>query len=201
MFLVLAADHQLFDVNGLFELVFHGLGCDVFAPGGFENLFFAVRDFEVALRRQGSDIAGMEPTIGVDHLSSEGFVFVIPLHDIGPFAQDLTVFGNPQFHAIENGSNGAKFHLTRCQIIYGDNRGSFGESIPFQNRNFGRPKNPGKTGLQGSSPTHDGLDISAQCFAPFTKDKFIGPFELGLVPPTVGLFELVSQSQIKGPKE
>ena len=175
-FLVFAYDHGLVDVFGFAEFVFEQLGGDVFACREFEDVFFAVGNAQIALAAgeaadKFADVAGVEPSVGVDDLGCVFGVFVVAEHDVRSASEDFAVFGNLHFNAAENGSHGSNADIAVGGVVDGNDGRGFGEAIAFVDVHAGGGKGADDAGLDAGGAGDDGEAFAAQAFAPVAVDE------------------------------
>src|SRR3954469_8602869 len=128
----IAEEHGFGDDRAALEDRFDRLRCDLFAAGSDQQILLAVGDRQVALRIDVSDVTGVKPTTLERGRGRLRFVEV-PLHDVRPAREDLSVLRNAQLDALDRPSDGA--NTRRVQRIEGENRPRFGQSIALDDRN------------------------------------------------------------------
>ena len=107
--LALVAEHYgVGDELVEFDLVLDRLRGDVLPARGLQEVFLAVRDFEIAVPVELADVAGAEPPSGVeDRLGLVGLV-VVALHDVGALGEDLSIGSDLELHARDHRSHRAQ---------------------------------------------------------------------------------------------
>ena len=181
IFLVFPHDQQPVDEGGLLEAVFQELRADVFPQGGLEYLFFPSGDAQEAVLVHLAHVAGVEPSFGIDGFAGELFLLEIAFHDVRPPGQDLPVFRYLHLGMLEGLAHGAELPHPFFQGVHGDDRGSLGKSVSFQDHNAGGGIYPGQPGLQRGATRDDHPDPASQRFPPFAKDQLVGQVELHAV--------------------
>ena len=95
-----AVHQDLADVGAdRLEVALEGLGRDVLAARGLDEVLLAVGDFDAAFLINLANIAGVEPAI-FNVFSSGSRIFPVTKHNIFPPAYDLSPFPDGKFPAL-----------------------------------------------------------------------------------------------------
>ena len=106
--LAVADDDALVDeVVGPDAVLEHG-GGDVLAAGGHQDLLLPAGDPDEALVVDLTDVAGVEPAVGVLRLCGRLVVAPVAGEDLAAAEQQLAVVGDPDAGALERAADGAR---------------------------------------------------------------------------------------------
>src|SRR6185369_15947092 len=114
------------DERAPLEGALYGLGGDVLAPRGHDDVLLAVGDGEEAVL-QHSDVAGVEPALAVDGLRGGLGLLVVALHDVRAAGQDLAVGRDLDLHALHGRTDRARPEILRA--VHRDDRARLGEAV------------------------------------------------------------------------
>jgi len=74
-------------------------------------------------------IARVKPSLLINHLLGELWIFVVAQHHIVSLAKNLSIFGDFKLYSIDQGSHTAQPATRFLNPVDGNNRRSFGESV------------------------------------------------------------------------
>src|ERR1019366_7393622 len=104
-------DQRLLDIKAALQRVFQGCASHILAVRENQDLLAAARDGDVSSGVHAAQVAGVQPAVLIAYLASGGFVLIIAEHHERPAREDLAIFTDPHFHAIERASHGADLLL------------------------------------------------------------------------------------------
>ena len=103
---------------------------DVLAPGGDDDVLLPAGHPQVAVVVELTQVAGVQPAVGVDHLGGRGLVVPVTGEDVRPGHEDLAVVGYPDRHPGHRPPDRAD--LVVAGQVGRDHRAGLGEAVALQ---------------------------------------------------------------------
>ena len=126
-------DDALVDHHHRVELVFDLLGIDVLSVGAEKHVLDASADEDVALTVDGGEVAGVKPSVLVEHGVAGLGILVVAQHDVRAAREDLARHvgwvgtGDAYLHVVHHPSAGAAHEV--AVVAVGDERGRLGRAV------------------------------------------------------------------------
>src|SRR6185503_4280945 len=171
------ADHdRLTHVLVGLDFVLDRLRRDVLSASRDDDVLLAIGDREKTVANL-ADVAGVEPTLGVDRLGGGGGLVEVAAHHVRAARENLTVGRDHDFDARYRLPDGPD--AERGWLIHRDHGRRLGETVPFENRESGRVEKLVDLRSERRAARHEVTELSAGAFLQLRENQSLREAVLG----------------------